>query len=241
MLSKLKRKIARFVYRIIPPPKVKGYYSFSQAGEDAVIDFLFKGIGIRRPSYLELGVFLPDISNNTYKYYLAGSKGVLIEADIDQISKIRRVRPNDTILNVGVGVFGENEADFYVFDARGLNTFDKEEALKREKQGTYKIVKVVRVALRPVNKIIEENFDTYPDFLSIDIEGLDLEVLKSLDLDKYPIPVICAETCTYSENHIKPKDVSISKFMETKGYFVYADTYINTIFVRSDWFNRSCK
>ena len=75
------------------------------------------------------------------------------------------------------------------------------------------------------------------DFLSIDIEGLDLDVLKSLDYEKYSIPVICAETCTFSETHIKPKDKSIEDFMLTKGYFLYADTYVNSIFVNENWFN----
>ena len=65
---------------------------------------------------------------------------------------------------------------------------------------------------------------------------MDLLVLQSLNFDEYPIPVICAETCTYSENYIKPKDLRISEFMRGKGYFVYADTYINTIFVNSKWF-----
>ena len=72
--------------------------------------------------------------------------------------------------------------------------------------------------------------------LSLDIEGLDLEVLKSLDFEKYPIPVICVETCTYSENHIRPKDKTILEFVMSKGYEVYADTYINTIFVNKAWF-----
>ena len=87
-----------------------------------------------------------------------------------------------------------------------------------------------------INTLIAENFDDYPDLLSIDIEGLDLAVLKSLDYEKYPLPVICVETCTYSENHIRPKDPTIADFLSGKGYEVYADTYINTIFVNKKWF-----
>ncbi len=78
---------------------------------------------------------------------------------------------------------------------------------------------------------IASNFKSYPDLLSIDIEGLDYEVLKSLNYDKYPIPIICAETCTYSETHIKPKNKLIAELMLSKGYMIYADTYVNTIFV----------
>jgi hypothetical protein len=94
----------------------------------------------------------------------------------------------------------------------------------------------VQVPLVNINRIIEENFKELPDFLSIDIEGLDLPVLKTLDFQRFPIPVICAETCQYSENHIKPKDKSIENFLVTKGYFAYADTYLNTFFVNEKWF-----
>ena len=123
----------------------------------------------------------------------------------------------------------------------GIPTIDAagSEAEKRETSGTYKIKEVVKVPLVTINQIIKENFPAYPDFLSIDIEGLDLEVLKSLDFNKYPIPVICIETCVYSENHIRPKDLTIAEFIIPKGYEVYADTYINTIFVKTDWFYKS--
>jgi hypothetical protein len=48
--------------------------------------------------------------------------------------------------------------------------------------------------------------------------------------------VICAETCQYSENHIRPKAYEIEAFLKTKDYQVYADTYVNTIFVHKNWF-----
>ncbi|MEZ5003162.1 MAG: FkbM family methyltransferase [Chitinophagales bacterium] len=241
MLNSLKHSIKEFIYRIVPPPPAVpansvGTVYFGQAGEDAVIDFLFKGRKINNPSYLELGAYSPDKSNNTYKFYLRNSKGVVVEADPELIAKLKAKRPNDTILNIGVGISEEKEADFYVFNVKGLSTLNKEEAEYREKNGSYKIEKIIKVELKSINAIIKENFETYPLFLSIDIEGLDLAVLQTLDFNKYPIPVICAETCTYSENHIKPKDDLIFKFMESKGYMVYADTYINTFFVNKEWF-----
>ena len=112
-----------------------------------------------------------------------------------------------------------------------------EEADNRVTYGTYKVIEVVKVPLMNINRLIQENFSTFPELLSIDIEGMDLQVLKSLNFDQYPIPVICVETCTYSENHIRPKDRTIEEFLRAKGYEVYADTYINTIFVSKNWFS----
>ena len=235
MLVGLKDFIKNITYKLIPPPYANE--SFSQAGEDCCIGFLFTQLNISQPSYLELGVCKPILGSNTYRFYKQGGKGVLVEADKTQIGYIKEKRPLDVVINVGVSIGDEKEADFYVFDIEGYNTFSKEEASHREKNSESKIVRTDKVALKSINEIIDKNFNAYPDFLSIDIEGLDFEVLKSLDLQKYPIPVICAETCTFSETHIKPKDKSIEDLMLAQGYFLYADTYINSIFVNKTWFN----
>ena len=234
MLSQIKRLIKKTVYSIVPPPYIPP--SYSQAGEDAVLRFLFNDKKLKKISYLELGTNTPDFGNNTYLFYKYGFRGVCVEADKTLIPRIKKTRPGDKVLNVGVSISGEKEADFYIFDISGINTFDKEEAEKRAAFGTYKIKATVKVPLVNINTLIAENFDHYPDLLSIDIEGLDLAVLKSLDYEKYPLPVICVETCTYSENHIRPKDPTIGDFLLGKGYEVYADTYINTIFVNKKWF-----
>lgn len=239
MLIKLKDFIKNWVYKIVPPPYQN--VSYSQAGEDCCISFLFNQLNIYQPNYLELGVCHPMNGSNTYRFYKNGGRGVLVEADKTQIDLITKHRPEDKVINVGISSGEEIEADFYVFELQGYNTFVKEEAIYREKNSPYKISRVEKVSLKTINEIIETNFKTYPDFLSIDIEGLDFEVLKSLDYNKYPIPVICAETCTFSETHIKPKENLIENLMLSKGYIVYADTYINTIFVNENWFNSVSK
>ncbi|MDP9047715.1 MAG: FkbM family methyltransferase [Bacteroidota bacterium] len=212
--------------------------SYAQCGEDIITNFLFTSVGIAKPTYLDIGANNPSWCSNSYLFYKKGCTGVLVEADETIIPLIKKVRPRDKILNVGVGFQSEKEADFYIFDVKALNTFSKEEAQQRAEIGTHKISKVVKVALKTINEIISENFDSYPDFMSIDIEGLDLAVLKTLDIANYPIPVICAETCTYSENHMKPKDSRIKEFMHSKGYFEYADTYVNSVFVNENWFKK---
>jgi len=209
--------------------------SYAQAGEDAVIDFLFEGVSIYRPTYLELGTNHPRMGNNTYKFYRKGGHGVLVEADPSLIKWIRQMRPRDIVLNVGVGTGEAQSANFYVFDASAINTFDAQEARLRQQEGL-RLKEVVRVPLKTVNALIAEHFKKTPDLLSIDVEGLDLAILKTLDIQKYPIPVICVETCLYSTTHVKGRDTAIVQFMEAMGYFSYADTFINTIFVNKEWF-----
>jgi FkbM family methyltransferase len=233
-MQRLKDYIKKIIHNIVPPPYVPA--SYAQAGEDVIMNFLFIDYGIKSIRYLDIGTNNPSVDNNTYLFYKNGGTGICIEADQTLIKNIRSVRPKDKVINAGVSVSNEKEADFYLFKGSSLNTFDKKEAEYRESFGKHQISNIVKVPLVNINDLIKNNFDTYPDLISLDIEGLDLEVLQSLNLNEFPIPVICVETCTYSENHIRPKNHSIAEFMLKNGYEIYADTYINTIFVNKKWF-----
>lgn len=234
------KSTAKKIIRLVRPSAATCYQykTYSQAGEDAVLSFLFHEKKLPRITYLDLGTNKPIWGNNTYLFYTRGSRGVCVEADSTLISSITQERPGDTVLNLGVNIRGDGEvfADFFIFNEPGLNTFDQKEAASREALGTFKVIRTDRVRLITLSEIIDQYCGQIPDLLSIDIEGLDLPVLKSLDFSKYPVPVICAETCTYSENHVRPKNDALIEFMTQSGYFVYADTYINTIFVRAGWF-----
>jgi FkbM family methyltransferase len=236
--ARLKSYIGGKVYRQVEP---QGYLhqqsTFSQAGEDAILRFLFLDYPMKlsEVSYLDIGARHPTSGSNTFLFYSCGASGVCVDADKTAIPLIREYRPRDKVLHVGVSTSSGGDADFYYMESGG-STLSKEEAERRERLGGAKILGVLRVPMTDLNTLIQQNYETFPVFLSIDIEGLDLAVLKTLDFGKYPIPVICVETCTYSETHIRLKDNSISNFLLLKGYETYADTYINTIYVNKKWF-----
>ncbi len=213
------------------------YQTFSQAGEDCILRFLFNDMKIMMEdvSYLDIGICHPTSCSNTFLFYIHGAMGVLVEANERAIPIIRKFRERDKILNVGVSHNPRGgSAKLYCIDSGG-STLDKDEAEKRVKLGA-KITEEIEIPLVSINYLIEENFSKYPVFLSLDVEGLDYSVLKTLDFVRFPIPVVCIETCSYSINHIRPKNQKILNFMKSKGYEVYADTYINTIFVNKKWF-----
>jgi hypothetical protein len=75
-----------------------------------------------------------------------------------------------------------------------------------------------------------------PNFVSIDVEGMDLVVVKSIDFNRYRPEVFCIETLSYTENNTEVKLNDIISYVESQGYFLYADTYINSIFVdKAKW------
>jgi hypothetical protein len=212
------------------------YLTFSQCGEDVIIRFLFNSYGKNRINYLDIGTNNPKFGNNTYLFYRNKSKGICVEANPYLINEIKYYRKKDIILNYGVSSnSSEKNIYFHIFNDSQINTFNPKEASQRLNSNKYYLVDKIQVPLITINEILTNYFKITPELLSIDIEGLDFDVLKTLNFEKFPIPVICVETCQYSENHIHSKNTTLINFMLSKNYQIYADTYINTIFVNKEW------
>ncbi len=210
--------------------------SYSQSGEDIIISNLFARLGIKNPSYLDIGANEPVAVSNTYRLYFRGSKGVCIEPSPVMYNKLKKKRPRDICINAGVAFDEKQEADFYIFPEKlhGLNTFSKEDADFWEQTGTkeigtHKVQQVIKMPLIPINDLIGKHFHPHPNFISIDTEGLDLPIAMTIDFDKYKPEVFCVETLGFTKGGKEIKKDNLISFFESKGYFVYADTYVNTI------------
>jgi FkbM family methyltransferase len=213
-------------------PEIVGHESFSQCGEDLVVAFMAYYLGITKVTYLDVGANDPVQMNNTYYFYKKGHRGVLVEPNRSLCQALRQKRPGDTVLEAGIGVTAAREADYYVMTYDGLNTFSKEEAEHQAatSQGKVAIREVVKMPLLNINDVMDEHFHGAPAFLSIDTEGLDLAILKSIDYGRFRPGINCAETLISNSRKSRPE---IPEFMATKGYVVRGSSFVNTIFVDS--------
>ncbi|MES1218415.1 MAG: FkbM family methyltransferase [Bacteroidota bacterium] len=215
--------------------------SFSQSGEDIIISDLFTRLGISTPSYLDIGANEPVSLSNTYRLYTRGSQGVCVEPNPVLFEKLQQKRKRDICINAGVSFDEQKEALYYIFPEKlhGLNTFSKTDAEFWENTGTKEIgrssiEKKIIMPLVNINDIIKKYLLPYPNFISIDVEGLDLQILKTIEFENYKPEAFCVETLGYAENNKEIKNQDLIDFLKSRGYFVYADTYINTIFCRKD-------
>jgi FkbM family methyltransferase len=227
------KEFFRGIYHIA---KSKFYNSFSATGEDIIVSYLFKSVGINKIKYLDVGTSSPIFGSNTYLFYKNGSTGVCIEANPISYNRIKVIRKKDKCINAALSTKNSDFIDFYIFSDAGISTVVESEAEYRESFGSFYVEKKIKIPSFEINTLIQNNFEKFPDFMSIDIEGMDFLVLQSLDYTRYPIPVICVETVAYAENYKRTKQNEIIDFMSTKGYFLYADTFINSILVHKDWF-----
>jgi len=216
-----------------PPPPTHGHISYAQAGEDMIVNLFFGHLKIKDISYLDIGAYDPILINNTYFFYTQGYRGVLVEPNVAMCEKLRAVRPRDTTLEAGIGIGKPGQADYYVMSEPSWNTFDKAEADHQVKVtgGKVTIKEVRRMPLLNVNDVMAEHFNgKAPAFVSIDAEGWDLAILKSIDYKRFRPKVICVETLVPSEYRTIP---AIPAFMKTKGYVDRGGSFVNTIFVDS--------
>lgn len=213
--------------------------SFSQCGEDLIIQHICMWLRIDQPAYLDIGAHHPSYLSNTYLLYLQGSCGVCVEPDPSLCEEFRKMRKRDVCVNAGVGEGTADCADFYIMSCRTLNTFSREEAERYAGYGDKRIEKVVSIPLVSIESLLSRHFARAPHLVSLDVEGLDLQILRGWDFDKYRPEIFCIETLTYTENNSERKLTEIIEYMTSHGYFVYADTYVNTIFVsREAWARR---
>lgn len=227
----------RKFFKKLNPPQKTMKNSYSQSGEDLIMDFVLQAMRLKSPSYLDIGAHAPVYLSNTYFFYQSGSKGVCVEADPELNEIIRRRRSRDICVNCGVGSEDAGLSDFYLMTSSTLNTFSKEEATKYESYGANKIKSVIKVPIIGINSILEKYFNNQaPDIVSIDVEGLDFAIVSAIDFSKWRPKIFCIETLTYSETRQEVKSEEIIHFLKSKDYFAYGDTYINTIFVdRASW------
>jgi FkbM family methyltransferase len=212
--------------------------SYSQCGEDLIMQLLFKVLGIDTVSYLDVGAHHPTYLSNTYLFYKSGGRGVCVEPDPSLFEEFGKKRPHDVHLNCGVGTFA-GQVDFFVMSTSTLNTFSKEEVERYLSYGKQRIMKTIKIELRLINDILEKHFEKCPNLVSLDVEGMDYEILDCFNFGKYRPDVFCLETLSYNEDKSERKLTEIIDIMHKNGYLTYADTYINTIFVdKSAWDNR---
>ena len=210
--------------------------SFSQSGEDAIIRYIFGTLGIDPGAcrYLDLGANHAVHLSNTYGFYREGASGVLVDANPVLTQELSERRPRDIVLNRCLSDQPGVKLPFYVMNGDGLSTMDHEAALSFIRENpALKIERTVEVDSITIDEIIREHFaDKAPEIMNIDVEGMELTILKMIDFAKFrPLLIIC-EMIEYKNGlTVGEKNAEILAFMEQAGYREFAFTGINSIFI----------
>ncbi len=170
-----------------------------------------------RPSgfYVDVGAHHPKRFSNTFRLYRRGWSGLNIDANPGSMRSFRRVRPRDINIEAAVSSVRQR-LTFYIFNDPALNTFSADLAFQHD-GGIFSIIKRVEIQTVPLWQMLDEHVPagTKIDLLTIDVEGLDFDVLKSNDWSHYSpefILVECWDFSTLEQANADPVVTFLSHF-----------------------------
>ena len=183
--------------------------TYSMDGEDIEIVKYFDNK--KNGFYVDVGSYHPIERNNTMLLYNKGWEGINIDISDFSIKLFDQLRSRDINLNLAVS---KNEGEIEMYFQKKLSQLStiKKEQIKKSFQGEVKIKKIISKTLTSI--LDETKFANKKiDFLDIDVEGADMDVLESLDFEKYSPELICIEVIEKNN-----EDSNIFNFLRKKDY-----------------------
>lgn len=208
---------------------------YSQFGEDGVLFGYFRSReyamsrnldSIGTGFFVDIGAHHPYMISNTWFFYQRGWRGINVEPTPGAIEEFCRHRPND--INLALAVSDQNgTAELISYGRDVKNTLESPEVDRFRKH------EVVSVQTRTLEAILDEHLPegTAIDFLSVDVEGHDLVVLRSNNWSKYRPEIVVVEDHAGSIEDVLHRDVY--RTMASLGYRLHAWARPSLIFRRS--------
>lgn len=228
MITHIKNALRPIKHFIRPP--CHAAHSYSQEGEDRILARIFehKAEGF----YVDVGAHHPTHLSNTYLFYRRGWRGINLDAAPGSMAAFRHLRPHDINLELAIGEKPGNLL-FHIFNDPALSTFDARVAKEREGVGNWRVVEIKPIEVRPLVHVLEEHLPAGKaiDFLSVDVEGLDLPVLRSNDWERFRPEYILAEDF-YCKNVEECLKTPLGVFLKSVDYVLYGRTAHTEIYTR---------
>lgn len=185
---------------------------YSQFGEEIYLKNKFQNK--EYGTYVDIGSFHPFRFSNTYWAYLKGWTGINIEPNITNYQLFEKYRSRDININCGISNV-EGTMQLYKFAEGALNTFDFDIA-KHYESMAQEVKSIVDVKVYRLDNILREYQINKVDFLDIDTEGMEMQVLESID---FHVDIECilleqGDVRTFSDI-INSRE---GRFLQAKGY-----------------------
>ncbi len=198
-----------------------GRLSFSQFGEDVIAgEFFSRGF---KGYHVDVGAFHPMSLSNTYNFYRNGWRGLAIDANPDVAGLFARFRPQDVFVHSAVGR-AKGLIEMALFAQGAFNcSSDQIESVPEDVRQT---MRLVQVPLNTLAAILAEQKVGEVDFLNVDCEGNDLNVLLSNDWSRWRPKVICVE----DHAHDWQQSETV-RFLGSVGYTLKYRAVFSSIFI----------
>jgi FkbM family methyltransferase len=178
---------------------------------------------------LDVGCFHPFIGSNTYKLFQRGWKGINIDLDFHTIDLFNYFRKNDSNINIGVSDKTGNEDLYFFHNRAAINT------LSQLRGKNFKEIKKIKTDT--LNNIIQATKfkDCKIDFLSVDVEGYEMQVLKDFNFKKYCPDLIVVEYLEPNLKQVEFHNQNLKNIFQSELYnFMIKNDYTMVNWLHSD-------
>ena len=189
----LKNKLFYYFYKLLKIHRNrKPSLHFGEFGEDVLINRIFKNK--KNGMYIDVGCYHPYKGSLTAKLYNKNWNGINIDLSKTSIDLFNIVRKRDINLNVAISNF-DGETSYYE-----NSPINQQNSLTKINNEQTKI----KIKSHTLNSILKNNSIEMFDYLNIDVEGSELEVIEGIDLIKYHPSLITIENNNLSlEDYLK--------------------------------------
>ena len=210
-----------------------GWHSryFAEYGEDSIVNCL---LSYRREGfYVDVGAFHPKRLSSTYFFYKKQNwRGIIVEPNTVNAELFKIMLKRDIVVN-RVVASKASEMKYFMFEYASQNTFDEQFKNDRIAEGM-KVVDEAHIKVQPLEELLDESLpqDQVIDYLNIDVEGFDLDVLKSNNWKKYRPTIITIEDIKFDINNSNKSE--IYTYLKAQGYKLDDFSYIILIIKRTN-------
>jgi FkbM family methyltransferase len=211
---------------------IRAKFVFSQTGEDMILFMLLRQVPDEDFFYIDVGCNDPVSDSNTFLFYLNGGSGICIDGNKSLIDKHKKIRPRDISICSLVSDEVE-EVTFYMSKENRVSTAS--ETYKTENADRWEFGETQKLKTRTLNEILDSNLPKGQaiHLLSIDVEGYDFKVLKSINLEQYQPQVIVIEMHDFVLDSDFLKSNEIILYLQSYGYSLKYFATFNAYFVRT--------
>jgi len=199
----------------------KNSYSFN--GVDLIIDYIFKNK--KNGFYLDIGCQHPVSNNNTYLLFKRGWSGINIDLDEKNIDLFKLARPKDANLNYAISDSEKVTDLFFYHTTSPINTLSKNVSNFQKA----KVNKIKKIQTKILDNILKNlNLKNHIDYMNIDVEGHEYQVLNGFNIRKFKPSVISIEYLDLNMSKLEFKNNDINNVLNSElyKYFVKNNYYL---------------
>ena len=198
------------------------FHSYAQTFEDFVLFYLFYDLD--KGFYIDVGANDPDIFSTTKAFYERGWNGINIEPLPDKFQLLNNSRINDINLNIGVGR-NQTNATLIIY---GYNGCQSSLIYNKDMINARRINTKIETLANICKQFVPSG--TEIDFLKIDVEGSERDVLLGIDFINYRPKVICIESLNNTENNNIPEYKGWENILIENDYVLGYEYWINRFY-----------